>query len=222
MDAHEEEQIAALKQWYSDYGSKILLAIAVVLAAWFGYQFYEKKQQDSLSKASILYTQLARTMETGIKDKESRLMFDEIYGYLSTDYKDSIYATYAAFMRASLDVQENDLDQAAQTLQWIVDKGKKPKEMHELAVLRLDRVKAAQGDLDSALGLLDQGSTIFVSEYAEARGDILMRQNKTDEALTAYQKAKETSFSKRPGTLLDLKIDGIKQDPDALISIKVQ
>ncbi|MCY4043679.1 MAG: tetratricopeptide repeat protein [Cellvibrionales bacterium] len=222
MDAHEEEQIAALKQWYSDYGSKILLGLAVVLAAWFGYQFYEKKQQESLTKASILYTQLARAMESGVKDKDSRLLFDEIYGYLSTDYKDSIYATYAAFMRASLDVQDNDLEKAEQTLQWIVDHGNKAKEMRELAVLRLARVKAAQGHFDEALTLLDKGSTIFVSEYAEVRGDILMSQDKIDEALVAYQQAKESSFSKRPGTLLDLKIDGIKKDPDALISIKVQ
>ncbi len=221
MDVYttEDEQLAAVKSWFQHYGFKALLAVAVIAAAFFGYHYNQSQKHAGLEKASILYTQLVRVTDQGVDTKESRQMFDEIYGYLSTDFKDSIYATYAALMRASLDVKENDYEKAEQTLEWILSRKNAP-EVSDLARLRLARVKASNNGMDEALVLLDQGSTFYPSEYAEAKGDILRLQNKPEEALKAYELAKATSHNKRPGTILDLKINALKKDPAELMTIK--
>ncbi len=221
MDTYstEDEQIAAIKNWFKKDGLKTLIAVVVISAAFFGYHYHQDKKQADLEKASILYTQLIRVMDQGLDNEEKRQMFDEIYGYISTDFEDSIYASFSAFMRASVDVQDGDYEKAQQTLEWILARKNKP-EIDELARLRLARVKASNDQVDEALALIDKGTAFFPSEYAETKGDILAIQGKSEEALAAYEKAKEASHNERPGTILDIKINQLKEDPESTITLK--
>ena len=215
MDTYrtEEEQIDAIKKFIADDGAKVVAAIVVVIASYFGYQFWQKDQQANIEIASIYYSELsmAATAEQSVSE-ENRSRFDSAFIKLLAEFPESIYASYATLHKAKLEVEAGELDKATQSLQWVVDT-KANDELVALAILRLAKVKAEQGDLDKALALLQTNAGPFTSAYEESKGDIYIAQNNLSEALIAYKKAKASQknpvgFSDR---MLDMKIESLDQ-----------
>ena len=54
----EEEQIAALKQWWNDNGKSLLIGISLALVIVFGWKAYQNSVIQTKSEASALYQQL--------------------------------------------------------------------------------------------------------------------------------------------------------------------
>ena len=72
---------------------------------------------------------------------------------LKQDYSDTQYAFYAALIKAKLAVESTDLTAAAVELQWAMDNADETVN-ENIARLRLARVEAAAGNLDTALQLV--------------------------------------------------------------------
>ena len=83
-------------------------------------------------------------------------------------------------------MDSGDLDAAAGELQWAMDSADEVTKL--VARLRLARVEAARGNLDTALQLV-QGvdAADMKSAYEEAKGDFYFEQGNAAAALTAYQ-----------------------------------
>ena len=213
MDTYrtEEEQIAAIRKFASEHGLKIITAIVVAIALFFSVQNWQKSQYQSKENASLLYNQLTTAaVADGQMTDENLKVFDAAYATLMADYGDSVYASYASLLKAKLDVQAGELGKAEQNLQWVID-ANIDANIKALAVLRLARVKSANGQRDEALSLLQQDPGAFASAYAESKGDILLLQEKKAEALAAYKKAQEL---KQPGMsmsgqMLKMKIESL-------------
>jgi predicted negative regulator of RcsB-dependent stress response len=116
----------------------------------------------------------------------------------------------AALRAAKSFAVANDLANAKQRLQWVVDKAR-DEEMRDVARLRLAGVLFDEKSHDEALKLLDaKHVAAFDGLYADLRGDILAAQNKRAEARAAYQIALEKGDSRSTyRQLIQLKLDAL-------------
>jgi predicted negative regulator of RcsB-dependent stress response len=75
------------------------------------------------------------------------------------------------------------------------------------------RLLLAQNALDAALSLYDESKAEgFLTEMAEIKGDILLKQGDTSGATTAYIKAYDAAPSGLIGPLLKIKMENIGID----------
>jgi len=214
VDIHrtEEEQIEAIKHFFSKHGLNVLLGFALFLAMFFGYQWWESQQKNNAEAASSYYNQMRELVGEEALSAEQKSKFDEIYGKVVAEFPKSIYASYASLLKAKVDVSTDDLDKAAVALQWVVDT-QASDEVVRLASLRLARVLFAKNENENALKLLDGKAEPFSAAYEELRGDIYLDMKQNDKALQAYQAAKSFKSDDENGQInsrmLDMKINSL-------------
>jgi predicted negative regulator of RcsB-dependent stress response len=206
MDTHvtEEQQIAALKQWWKSNSSSIITGLILGLAILFGSKAWFAWQDRIAGQASEVYSIMINALENG-----NNRAVTEKAGMLIGDYSSTPYAALAAMALASLHIQEGELEAAANQLQWVLDNGGTDF-VRDTARLRLARVKLAQGHPDDAESVLGKAGSSSVAEvlFAELQGDIHLARGDRDKALAAYQRAlaiADEDFTGR--TMLQLKYD---------------
>jgi predicted negative regulator of RcsB-dependent stress response len=120
----------------------------------------------------------------------------------------------AALSAAKVAFDANDLNAAKEQLQWVVDHGR-DEDYKALARIRLAGILLDQKAYDDGLKVLAADLPApFASAAADRKGDILVAQNKLDEARAAYQLALDKMDSKNPGKeLIQLKLDAIGGAP---------
>ena len=213
MDTYrtEEEQIAAIRKFAGEHGVKVITALVVAIALFFAGQNFKQSQQATKENSSFLYNQLSTAATAGMDmTAENKAAFDSAYSVLMSDYDDTVYASYASLFKAKLDVQAGDLAKAEQSLQWVIDANFNDN-LKALAVLRLARVKSANGQREQALALLSEDPGPFASAYEEAKGDIYLLEGKKAEALSAYKKSQALNAGgmSLSGQMLKMKIESL-------------
>lgn len=202
----EEEQLEALKRWWKENGKLIVLAVVVAVGGYFGWGAWQDQQRAQAEAASAQYEQLLNSLRTPEQELSSELVEEIKQG-------SDLYAYNAALIKARTAVQKGELDAAVEQLQWVLEQSPGAAVTH-LTRLRLARVLAAQGNQDAALAELQgkEPTASFASEYAEARGDILLAQGKTDDARSAYEFALQnlTSPQQSRAAVLQMKIDNLR------------
>jgi predicted negative regulator of RcsB-dependent stress response len=115
-----------------------------------------------------------------------------------------------ALIAAKAAFDANDLKGAKTNLQWVIDHGKDD-EYKAIAKIRLAGVLLDEKAYDDGLKLLaGDFPAQFAGPVADRKGDILVAQNKVEEARSAYQLALEKTDEKNPGRqLIQLKLDAI-------------
>ena len=183
----EEEQVEALKKWWDENGRSTVVAIIVALGLGFGWQGWQKYQQQENEAASNSYQNMLQQISSPEVDSAAIVELGE---QIKTDYARSTYAQFAALHLARIAVNEGDLAEAEAELRWVLGRADKGSDPMQLAQLRLARVLAAKGDHDQALSILesaDAGS--YQAAYAVAKGDILLMLGRNEEAKAAYTSA---------------------------------
>lgn len=189
MSRTDEEQIEVIKRYIQLHGSKILLAIVLVIAAYAGYQYLQKSRIVAKETASIYYSELASIADEQTLTDTQRKQFDEIFARLAKEYPSSRYAAYGAMYKAKLDVLAGQLDAAEQSLVWAKAQTKDA-DIKPLLNLRLARIKLAQEEYDAALTLLAEPTGAYAAIYEEVKGDVYLLKEEQANALLAYHKAK--------------------------------
>ncbi|WP_281646244.1 tetratricopeptide repeat protein [Parendozoicomonas sp. Alg238-R29] len=216
----EEEQVAALKQFWKDYGSAILLGILLSLGAVYGWKAWKSNQLEQAQLSSGIYQEI---LDLSLRQagqplsEDQQASFDNLMETLQTDYNDTVYMQLSALLKAGKAVQSDDLNTARNQLEWVLLQNPGP-EIEIIARMRLARVLLSQsgGDIkanaEEALVLLNQidqaGS--FKASYEDVRGDVLLALGRRDEAREAYQRAIDvaTEFGEqRP--LVSIKLDDL-------------
>ncbi len=183
----EEEQVEAIKNWWKENGKQTVVAVVVVAAGWFGFQGYKDQQQATGEAASAIYQQVLGINDSKEEADKGRrsLLLDQLTG----EYKDTIYAQFAALLNAKDAVEAKDLPLAESQLRAVMTNSKDDALTH-LATVRLARVLLAMEKMDDALALVQvQNSGAFEAEYEETKGDIYYAQGDKDAARDAYSKA---------------------------------
>jgi predicted negative regulator of RcsB-dependent stress response len=121
----------------------------------------------------------------------------------------TMYAEMGALSAAKVAFDANDLKTAKERLQWVADKGSE--EYKAIAKIRLAGVLLDEKSYDDALKILSGDfPEAFAASVADRKGDILVAQNKMNEARRAYQSAIEKSDQKDPNRqLIQIKLDAI-------------
>jgi len=195
----DEEQIEAIKGWWEENGTSVIVAIILVLAVLFGSRYWQSSQNATAELASDIYTQMADSVEANldldIDDDEFNAALNW-HSELKTNFVNTIYSRYSALLMARLYVQRNELENAANELQWVLDNpglGFLKSIDEELALTaraRLARVIIAQGSAEAALKLLNEiDPGTFAGIFAEIEGDAYVKLGRLPEAIDAYQTA---------------------------------
>ncbi len=209
FDLDEQEQLATLKDWWNKYGNLTTWVVIIALGAyagWSGWNYYQRSQS---LQASQLYDEQQKAVASKDNAKVQRAATD-----IEQKFGRTAYAGMAALSAAKVAFDANDLNTAKDQLQWVVDHGRS-EDYKALARIRLAGILLDQKAYDDGLKVLAADlPAAFVSAAADRKGDILVAQNKLDEARAAYQLALDKMGSKNPGKeLIQLKLDAIGGAP---------
>ena len=208
-DLEEQEQLASIKAWWSKYGNLLTWVLIVALAAygaWSGWNLYQRKQSQ---QASQLYEEQQKAAEAKDGAKVLRAATD-----MQDKFSGTAYAQMSALVAAKTAFNANDTETAKKQLQWVIDHGRDA-EYKAIASIRLAGLLLDAKAYDDALKLLaGDFPAQFAGAVADRKGDILVAQDKRDEARTAYQLALDKTDERNPGRqLIQLKLDAIGGAP---------
>lgn len=180
----EEEQVEAIKKWWRENGRSIIVGAIIGIGAVFGWRGWQDYQMQTNAQASVIFAQLVQNLAGG--QAESATQQGKV---LRDDFSSTAYAVFAALAEARNQVEQGKIDAAKSQLNWVLEQGTTAG-FQQIARLRLARLLLAEGDLDGATALLDQGIPgAFAGDYAALRGDIALAQQDTETAIRAYQLA---------------------------------
>lgn len=192
MAYNEDETVEQLKTFWQRYGTPSLLAIAVVLFSYVGWNKWHDKQFSDAAEAQALQQQMfvaVQRLSGNPDDKAANTDMQRIGRQLIDDYSNTPYAVDAALLLARRAVEGNDLKEAEKQLRWALDNTGSD-ETEVLTKTRLARVLAAQKKTDEALAVLDDiKAPGLVSLVGEIRGDIYLLKGDRTKAADAYRTA---------------------------------
>ncbi len=183
-DLEEQEQLDELKTWWKMYGNivtGILVAVALAVAAWQGWNWWQRQQA---VQASVVFSALQTA--AGQRDaKRAR----ELAGELIDKYSVTNYAGMGALLAARVQVDAGDARNAREQLAWAAESARDPG-LRDLARLRLAAVMLDEKAYDEAMKqLVAEPGAAFAPRFAELRGDIFAAQGKSVEARNSYDLA---------------------------------
>lgn len=204
-DLEEQEQLAAIKSWWAQYGRLVMVAVVAGLLVFGGIRGWHYYRNSQSAAAVALFAQL-QGAERASDHKKVR----DIAAQITDHYGSTPYATLAALAAAKSDFDTGDLAAAKTRLQWVMDNAKED-ESRDVARLRLARILHDEKKPDEALKLLEtKHGDSFTGLYADVKGDVLLAQGKRQEARTAYQLALEKSDAASPlRQIIQLKLDAV-------------
>ena len=198
---NEQERWERVLAWLREQGPWILGGVAVALAIFGGWHYWQNHVQQRDLAAANRYEQLIDAFTRNDIAGGMR-QADE----LGKEFPATAYADQANLAVARIQVSTHQLDQAAARLQQVLA-ATKDSELALIARLRLARVQLPQGNADEALKTLDAAKPgAFAARYAQVRGDALLAKGDRDGALKAYREARGDGASTLDTALLDLKI----------------
>jgi predicted negative regulator of RcsB-dependent stress response len=190
LDLEEQEQVAELRAWWQQYGTRIvvlLVAVAVSLAGWQGWRWYQGSQA---TRAGALYDALSRAAQSG----DAKAVRDA-GGALIESYPGTLYATMGALTAARFDFDRGDLKSAKLQLEWAIAHSPSD-DFRDLARLRLAALLLEEKSYDEALRRLgEKHEPAYDAQYAALRGDVLVAKNDAAQARAAYKLALEKAGS---------------------------
>lgn len=204
-DLQEQEQLATFKAWWDKYGNFILTVVTLVLfafAAYNGWRWYERNQA---SQAAAVYEQFLKALAA-----RDAARTKELAGTIIEQYGRTVYAPMAALNAAKAYHEAGDLNAAKAQLVWVIEKADRA-EFAPIARVRLAGVLLDERAYDEALKTLSGDvPAAHAAAFADRRGDILVAQNRIEEARAAYREALAKADAQHPlRALIQLKLDAL-------------
>ncbi len=213
LDLEEQEQLDQLKAFWKQYGNLITWALIVVMAAFAGWNLYQRWQTSQATQASALYDELDRVVKGGDSAKIDRVFTD-----LKEKFPSTTYAYQGALLAAKAYFEAGKAAETKTALQWVADKSS-DEGIQAIARLRLAAVLLNDKAYDQALTLL---AAKFPPEFsalaADRKGDVFSLHGKKAEARVEYEKAYK-AFDDRTEykRLVEVKLNalGVNPKPEA-------
>jgi len=205
-DLEEQEQIDALKAWWTKYGNLILSVLIVIMLAvvsWQGWNWYQRSQA---SQAAGYFEALQNAARQG-----NAAQVGSASQALKEDFSSTAYAPRGALLAAQAFVASGDAERARAELEWIISEHADDP-LAPVARVRLAGILMDLEQFDAALKAVGEPAPAgFEGLYADRRGDVLHAQGKKDEALLAWQQALEAFGTRNPAlrSVVQLKIDAL-------------
>ncbi|MBN7818799.1 YfgM family protein [Bowmanella yangjiangensis] len=195
----EEQQVEAIKKFWKDNGTAIILGAVIGLGGLWGWRYYNEQRIAGMDQASGQYQQVMQGLES---DDQG---FSKALDYVNT-HSDNNYALLTAMQLANKAVTRDDLSEAAKQLKFAAEKSSVPA-ITAIANLRLARVHVQLEQYPEALAVLDAiGADNYQGQVQELRGDVFVKQGNLDKARAAYSAAMEIHSG---NNLIKMKLDNL-------------
>ena len=212
-DGTDEEQIDAIKRWWSDNGTSLIVGVVLALVSVFGYQTWQKSMRETGEAAATIYDDMLAAIVLddpfGSIDEQQLSTGRFLANRLKTEYEGTTYAQFAGLFLARLAIDLGDYATAAQELQWVLDHDVAD-ELYVITTSRLARVKIAQGDAQGALDLL---AKVEPGEHKptveEVKGDAYLAMGDNDAAREAYLSAIDSMGDDEVRPMLQMKLQDL-------------
>jgi predicted negative regulator of RcsB-dependent stress response len=204
----EEEQIEAFKNWWKKNGVMLVVAVAVAVGGYFGFQAWKNNQANYTSEASALYQNLVQAAaDLSNEDNQKTVTF--IAQQLSDEYGDTGYAMFGQLFLARVAAEDGRYDDAISALDNAI-KSTEDASFVAIANLRVARLLLQKEDFSGAMERAEKVSEeAFSAQQQELIGDIYLAQDKRDDARIAYQKANDALGAGVNHPLLDIKLQDL-------------
>ncbi len=214
MAESDEEQIEAIKRWWDENGTSILVGVVLVVGGVLGFQGWQNHVRDTGEAAAAIYANLleATRLDSPFDehDEESLQTAQFLASQLKNEYSGSSYAHFAALLMAKQAVEAGDLDAAGAELAWAMDDGV-DESLRPVVVMRLARVQNAQGRQQDALKtLLSVEPGEHEPSWREVRGDIYLAMGDRELARESYEQALAALENPQSRPILQIKLNDLE------------
>ncbi|WP_409439220.1 YfgM family protein [Psychromonas sp. GE-S-Ul-11] len=205
----EEQQVDAIKKWWSDNGTMLIVGAVIGLAGLWGWRYYGESVTASQEKASIEFAQVSEKFNAQGEAHDS----SELKQFVAENEGNN-YATLGALLLAKEAVDAGDFELAKTQLTELLASNEYAA-LTPIIALRLARVSAELGEYDDALSTLNTvENEAFLVKVNQTKGDIYLKQGDTDAARSAYQTAVEASEG-RVDPVLQLQLNDLAVEKKA-------
>ncbi|WP_413693679.1 YfgM family protein [Psychromonas sp. KJ10-2] len=184
----EEQQVDAIKKWWNDNGTMLIVGAVIGLAGLWGWRYYGESVTASQEKASTEFAQVSAKFNAQGDAQDST----ELKQFVAANEGNN-YATLGALLLAKEAVDAGDFELAKTQLSDLLASNE-VESLTPIIALRLARVSAELGEYDDALSTLNSvEDDAFLVKVNQVKGDIYLKQGDTDAARDAYQTAVDAS-----------------------------
>ncbi|CAN7410950.1 MULTISPECIES: YfgM family protein [Acidovorax] len=184
LDLEEQEQLDQLKHFWNTWGtliSSVVIVVAGAAAAWNGYQYWQTRQA---TQAAALFD----AVDVAARSADNVRM-EQAFADLKSKYAGTVQAGQAGLTLAKAMQGTGNVEGAKEALMWVAEQSS-DEGLKALAKLRLAGVLMDQKNYDEALKQLSSSfAPEFSSVVADRKGDVLMLQDKRQDAIAEYTKA---------------------------------
>ncbi|MDN3441624.1 tetratricopeptide repeat protein [Psychrobacter sp. APC 3279] len=224
-----DNSMQALKQ----YGSYIVTAILLALAAYFGWTYWQNNHARVDTVAADQYADIQQLneevklasqnpdLEAEAQEAltQSRGQLDKDIDTLVSTHGESVYAWQALMIKARQQVDSDDFAAATETFKKALAIDLGDAGLEAITRLRYAKTLLAAGDTDAALSEANNDMpSSFEASQQELLGDIYLAQDNKDSAIKSYSNAWELLRSRQETrAVLALKMEslGITAEPIA-------
>tara|TARA_R110000796_G_scaffold12887_1_gene42067 strand:- start:3538 stop:4164 length:627 start_codon:yes stop_codon:yes gene_type:complete len=199
----EEQQVDAIKQFWKDYGTSIVVGAVVGLGGLYGWNTYSDMKVTAAEEASESF----QSIVTQSANPAALLVQAESF---TSEHDQQGYQALLELMVAKSAVEAGDLAKAEASFTKVIA-AQPGSGLGMVAMIRLARIQAEQNNLGMALATLEQVTDkAFASQREELKGDFLVRQGDLDKAKSAYQAAVDNGGA-LASPALTMKLDNLNK-----------
>jgi predicted negative regulator of RcsB-dependent stress response len=181
----EEQQIEALKKWWKENSTSLIVGLFVGVSVLFGWRYYMQQKNVHEVQASDMYMVVMKSV--ALKTIDDKTM--DMNNQLINDYADTPYAALSSLAFAKYEYEKGDIEAAVAQLE-LAKKHANNNVTTQLANLRLASLLIEQKKYEEASALLKMAhEEAYDPQYEELKGDLFMAKGDFAQARIAYDKA---------------------------------
>ena len=181
----EEQQVEALKKWWKENGTSLIVGLFVGVSALFGWRYYTEQNNAHAVYASDLYMQVMQSATIQAVDDKTI----DIHNQLINEFSDTPYAALASLALAKTEYEKDNVDGAVAQLELAI-KHANDDITKQIASLRLVSIYLEQKKYDEAMSYLNmKHDAAYDAQYEELKGDVYSAKGDNAQARMAYDNA---------------------------------
>ena len=181
----EEQQVEALKKWWKENGTSLIVGLFVGVSALFGWRYYTEQNNAHAVYASDLYMQVMQSAAIQAVDDKTI----DIHNQLINEFSDTPYAALASLALAKTEYEKDNVDGAVAQLELAI-KHANDDITKQIASLRLVSIYLEQKKYDEAMSYLNmKHDAAYDAQYEELKGDVYSAKGDNAQARMAYDNA---------------------------------
>jgi len=201
----DDEQVEALKRWWKENGTAIVVGIIIGVSAIVGFWKWNQYVENQALAASLEYDNFSQAVIENTPEA-----IEKSFAVLKAEYADTTYAALAALLYASYEYDRKNTEKSVEYLRW-AQQHPGHDAILNVAQIRLAKLLVSLDKLDEAFSLVDKvKEPAFDAQYAEIKGDIYSKRGEQALARSSYQLALASSdLNGKQREFVQMKLDDL-------------